>query len=122
LGRKQVGRLVFFNCAIFLLTKLFFSKQPLIAFLIYSLKDRHKKRFSTSTGQVLEKCSQYLRAFSSGYEEAVQKEGFGVPDKVIPMEPFITQKAHKFLKDVLLQEKMNFNEEDRGILNCSPHC
>lgn len=53
--------------------------------------------------------------FEGGYRKVVQTEGFNDPNSVIPMEPFITRKAHTFLKDVLLEEKMAFGRQGQGI-------
>uniref|UniRef100_A0A7M5VDW2 Uncharacterized protein n=1 Tax=Clytia hemisphaerica TaxID=252671 RepID=A0A7M5VDW2_9CNID len=77
--------------------------------------EKHKKRFSTENGKVLRDCSNVFNKFETGYREAVIKEGFGEPDRVIPLQPFITNKAHVFLTDVLLQEKLNFQRQNKEL-------
>ena len=81
------------------------------------LIDRHKKRFNTESGRVLVDCENVFNAFNIKYQKAVEKEGFGEPDNVIPMEPFITCKAQTFLRDVLLGEKLTFGSQGQGNNN-----
>lgn len=77
--------------------------------------DRHKRRFNAKSKEVLNECSTILKSFAQKYEQAVSRESFGDTNQVIPMEPFITEKAHKFLKEILLKEKKNFAEENREL-------
>ena len=78
--------------------------------------ERHaKSRFNGEDIKILEECSTVLNSVVTKFEDAVSSTGFGIVSKVMPMEPFITRKAHVFLTDVLLKEKINFKEQfDQG--------
>lgn len=57
---------------------------------------------------MIEECSQALNDLTDSYKNCVERGPFQAIEKVIPVEPFITKKAHTFLTDVLLREKRDF--------------
>ena len=84
-------------------------------FLSVFTKGKHvAMRSSSIDSSEIEDCINEFDNFIDVYTLCIKRASFQTEDDVLPMEPFITTKAHIFLHDVLLANKKYYQEKSNS--------